>query len=98
MLVKLERQRGKGESVEPDTTEGEGSADAIRFVGDVCARAATVGEEGDEDVVADGAGSVAGGFLSLATSLSDRLSVWMLVGSSAQVNLVIRAVGPHLFL
>ena len=62
MLVKLERQRGKGESVEPDTTEGEGSADAIRFVGDVCARAATVGEEGDEDVVADGAGSTAGGF------------------------------------
>ena len=35
----------EGESVEPDTAEGEGSEDAIRFVGVVCARAATVGEE-----------------------------------------------------
>ena len=35
----------EGESVEPNTVEGEGSVDAIRFIGVVCARAATVGEE-----------------------------------------------------
>ena len=38
----IERQRGKGKSTEPDTTEGEGSKAAIGF--DVCAKAATVGE------------------------------------------------------
>ena len=35
----------EGESVEPDTAEGEGSSDAIRFVGVVRTRAAMVGEE-----------------------------------------------------
>ena len=55
---------------EPDTAEGEGSEAAIRFVGDVCAGAATVGEEGGEDVDVDGAGGVAGGFSSLAAPLS----------------------------
>ena len=75
MHVELERQRWKGEGAEPDTVEGEGSADAIRFVGDVCARATTVGEEGGEDVDVDGAGSVAGGFPSLAAPLSDRIRV-----------------------
>ena len=69
------RQRGKGESVEPDTAEGEGSEDAIRFVGVVCARAATVGEEGDEDIDVDGAGDAAGGFPSLTAPLSDRIRV-----------------------
>ena len=38
---------------------------AIGFIGDVCARAATVGEEGIEDVDIDGAGGAAGGFSSL---------------------------------
>ena len=49
-------------SDEPDTAEGEGSESAIGFVGEVCARAATVGEEGDEDVDVDVAGGAAGGF------------------------------------
>ena len=36
--------------------------DAITFVDVVCARAATVGEEGDEDVDVVGAGGAASGF------------------------------------
>ena len=68
-------QREWRRAVEPDTAEGEGSEDAITFVGVVCARAATVGEEGDEDVDVDGAGDVVGGFPSLATPLSDRIRV-----------------------
>ena len=48
---------------------------SIRFVGAVCARAATVGEEGGEDVDVDGAGGAAGGFTSLAAPLSDRIRV-----------------------
>ena len=48
VLVKLKRQRGKGEGTEPDTTEGEGSEAAIGFVDVVCARAATVGEDGSK--------------------------------------------------
>ena len=68
------------------------------FVGVVCARAATVDEEGDEDVDVDGAGGAAGGFPSLAAPLSDQIRVLVSVGSSAQVNLVIRAAGPHLFI
>ena len=60
----------KREGVEPDTAEGEGSVDAITFVDVVYAWAATVGEEGDEDVDVDGAGGAAGGFLSLAAPLS----------------------------
>ena len=47
--VELERQRGKGEGVEPDTAEGEGSEDAITFVDVICTRAATVGEDGVGD-------------------------------------------------
>ena len=62
-------------SDEPDTMEGEGSEAAIGFVGEVCARALTVGEEGDEDVDVNGAGGVAGGFPSLAVPLSDRIRV-----------------------
>ena len=91
-------QRGWIRAVEPDTIEGEGSEDAIMFVGVVCARASMVGEEGDEDVDVDGAGDAAGGFPSLAAPLSDRIRVLVSVRSSAQVNLVIRAAGPHLFL
>ena len=45
------------------------------YIGVVCAWAATVGEEGDEDVDVDGAGDVVGGFPSLATPLSDRIRV-----------------------
>ena len=45
MLVKLERQRGKGKVLNLTPQRGGGSEDAIRFVGVVCARAATVGEE-----------------------------------------------------
>ena len=70
MHVELERQGWKREGAEPDTAEGEGSADAIRFVGDVCARAAMVGEEGGEDVDVDGAGGATGGFPSLVVPLS----------------------------
>ena len=57
-------------SDEPDTAEEEGSEAAIGFVGEVCARAATVGEEGSEDVDVDAAGGAAGGFPSLAAPLT----------------------------
>ena len=66
-------QRGWTRVVEPDTAKWKGSKDAIMFVGVVCARAATVGEDGDEDI--DGADGVAGGFPSLAAPLSDRIRV-----------------------
>ena len=33
----------------------------------------------------------------MAVPLCDRIRVWVLVGSSAQINLVIRAAGPYLF-
>ena len=56
-------------SDEPDTAEGEGSEAAIGFVDEVCAWAATVGEEGGEDIDVDGAGGTAGGFPSLAVPL-----------------------------
>ena len=46
--MELERQRGKGEGVEPDTAEGGPEVSAISFVGEVCARAATFGEEVNE--------------------------------------------------
>ena len=68
--VGLERQRGKGEGVEPDTAGGEDLEDTITFVGVVCTRTATAGEEGGEDVDVDGAGGTAGGFPSLAAPLS----------------------------
>ena len=55
--VELERQRGKGEErVEPDTTEGDDLEAAISFVGEVCARAVTFGEEVNEAVDVGGAG------------------------------------------
>ena len=57
-----------------------------------------VGEEDGEDVDVDGAGGAAGGFPSLAAPLSDRIRVYVSVGSTAQVNLMIRVTGPHLFL
>ena len=41
-------------------------------------------------------GGAAGGFPSLAVRPLDRIRV-LSVGGSAQVNLVIRAIGPHLF-
>ena len=55
---------------EPNTTEEDDPEAAIGFVGEVCARAATVGEEGSEDVVVDAAGGAAGGFPSLAAPLT----------------------------
>ena len=81
-------QRGWTRAVEPNTAKGEGSDGAITFVGVVCARAATVGEEGDEDIDVDGAGGAAGGFPSLAAPLSDRIRVYVSVGNSAQANLL----------
>ena len=45
ILIHVERTRERqGDGAEPDTEEGEGLVAAIGFVGDVCARAATVGE------------------------------------------------------
>ena len=79
--------------------------DAITFVDVVCARAATVGEDGVGDArwrpavkAVESGGGAASGFPSLAARPLDRIRVRVLVGSSAQVNLVIRAAGPHLFL
>jgi len=56
--VTRETERGGVEErVEPDTAEGvDPEASAISFVGEVCARAATFGEEVDEAVDIDGAG------------------------------------------
>ena len=42
--------------VEPDTAEGDGPEASISFVGEVCARAATFGEEVKEVVDVGGAG------------------------------------------
>jgi len=56
-----------------------------------------VGEEGDEDVDVDGAGDAACGFPLLTAPLSDRIRVLVLVKSSAQVNLVIKAADPISF-
>ena len=76
-ISRVGRQRGiEEEHVEPDTAEGDDPEAAILFIGEVCARAATVGEDGDSDgrwrpAVKTGGGA-AGGFLSLAAPLSDR--------------------------
>ena len=53
--VELERHRGKGEGVEPDTAEGGPEASAISFDGEVCARAVTFGEEIDQAADVGGA-------------------------------------------
>ena len=51
------RERGiEEERVEHDTTEGDGPEAAISFIGEVCARAATFGEEVNEVVNVGGAG------------------------------------------
>ena len=73
-ISRVERQRGiEEERVEPDTAEGDGPEAAISFVGEVCARATTFGEEVDEVVDVGGAGRrAAGGFPSLVAPLSDR--------------------------
>jgi len=55
---------------EPDTADGDDPEAAIGFVDEVCARAATFGEEVDEVIDVGGAGGVTGGFPSLAAPLS----------------------------
>ena len=56
-ISRVERQREiEEERVEPDTAEGDGLEAAISFVGEVCARAATFGEEVNEVVDVGGAG------------------------------------------
>ena len=56
-ISRVERQRGiEEERVEPDTVEGDGPEAAISFVGEVCTRAATFGEEVNEVVDVGGAG------------------------------------------
>ena len=60
-ISRVERQRGiEEERVEPDTAEGDGPEAAISFVGEVCVRAATFGEEVNEVVDVGGAGGAAG--------------------------------------
>jgi len=56
VISRVEGQRGIEERVEPDTAEGNGPEAAISFVGEVCARAATFGEEVNEVVDVGGAG------------------------------------------
>ena len=57
VISRVERQRGiEEERVEPDTAEGDGPEAAISFVGEVCAWAATFGEEVNEVVDVGGAG------------------------------------------
>ena len=56
-ISRVEGQRGiEEERVEPDTAEGDGPETAISFIGEVCARAATFGEEVNEVVDVGGAG------------------------------------------
>ena len=56
-ISRIKRQRGiEEERVEPDTTEGDDPEAAISFVGEVCARVATFGEEVNEVVDVGGAG------------------------------------------
>ena len=56
-ISRVERQRGiEEEHVEPNTTEGDRPEATISFVGDVCAQAATFGEEVNEVIDVDGAG------------------------------------------
>ena len=51
VISRVERQRGiEEERVEPDTAEGDGPEAVISFVTEVCARAATFGEEVNEVV------------------------------------------------
>ena len=69
---------------------------SIRFVDAVCARTAMVGEDVGVVAVVE-RGGAAGGFPSLAAPLLIGLG-FVSVGRSAQVNLVIRAIGPHLFI
>ena len=57
VISRVERQRGiEEERVEPDTAEGDDPEAAILFVGEVCARAATFGEEVNKVVDVGGAG------------------------------------------
>ena len=73
VISRVERQRGiEEERVEPDTVEGDGPEAAISFVGKVCARAATSGKRSMKSSMSVERGSTAGGFPSLAASLSDR--------------------------
>ena len=55
-ISRVERQRGIEEHVELDTAEGDGPEAAISFAGEVCALAATFGEEVNEVVDVGGAG------------------------------------------
>ena len=56
-ISRVERQRGiEEERVESDTAEGDGPEAAISFVGEICTRAATFGEEVNEVVDVGGAG------------------------------------------
>ena len=55
-ISRVERQRGiEEERVEPDTAKGDGPEAAISFIGEVCARAATFGEEVNEVIDVGGA-------------------------------------------
>ena len=55
-ISRVERERGiEEERVEPDTVERDGPEATILFVGEVCARAATFGEEVNEVVDVGGA-------------------------------------------
>ena len=56
-ISRVERQKGiEEERVEPDTAEGDGPEAAISFVGEICTRAATFGEEVNEVINFGGAG------------------------------------------
>ena len=56
-ISRVEGQRGiEEEHVELDTAEGDGSKATISFVDEVCARAATFGEEVNEVINVGGAG------------------------------------------
>ena len=78
-ISRVEGQRGiEEERVKPDTAEGDGPEAVISFIGEVCARAATFGEDGvGEDrwrrsavmAVTQSGGGAAGGFPSLAAPL-----------------------------
>ena len=81
-------QRGWTRAVEPDTAEGGPETSAISFVGEVCARTTTFGEEVDEAIDVGGAGRRGWWLLVTGCAPLDQIRVYVSVGSSAQANLV----------
>ena len=99
-ISRVERQREiEEERVEPDTAEGDGLEAVISFVGEVCALIATFEEEVNEVIDIGGAGRY-GWWLPVTgcAPLRSGLGFRFWWGARLTVNLVLRAVDPHLYI